>query len=116
MHHMRKDKERFTARLQRRIEPSGDCLLYGGGKLRGSGGYPNIAYRFKGKMIVMKVHRLFMILKHRAPLPMGYDVGHTLECTSRACVKHIELELRIMNGFTDPQGSHLPAPSGSRQS
>lgn len=102
-------KAAFIARLNRRITPDGDCLLYNGSL---ADGYPCINFRYKGQHIKMKAHRVFMILKHKAPLPIGYDVGHTPECKSLRCVKHIELEHFYINAFTDPSGSHLP-PSES---
>lgn len=106
MKQVRTRKDAFIARLQRRVKPDGACLLYNGSLTEG---YPRINLRYKGKHLSIKAHRVFMILKHGKPLPMGCDVGHTPECHSRACVKHIELEIRTINSYTDPQGSHLPA-------
>lgn len=107
------------ARLQARITPVEGCLIYKGSM---SEGYPCINFRYKKQHVKIKACRVFMILKHGAPLPLGYDTGHTPECTSRACVKHIELEHHYVNALTDPQGKHLPResedpqPVGHRQS
>lgn len=104
MDQVRRRKEAFTARLNARIEMRGQCLLYRGSLAEG---YPCINFRFKGQHIKMKAHRVFAILKHGAPLPLNYDVGHLPECPNRACVKHIELEHRYSNSYTDPQGNNL---------
>jgi hypothetical protein len=106
-HHLNKDKARFMRRLQNRLVPKGECLLY---RATLVDGYPGITFRFNKQIVKMKVHRVFAILKHGKPLPIGYDVGHTAECHSRACVKHIQLQHFISNCTTDPEGKHFAAP------
>lgn len=119
MDQVKRRKEAFMARLQRRLRADGECLLYNGSM---TDGYPCITFRWKGKIEKLKVMRVFMILKHGAPLPVGYDVGHLPECPSRACVRHIELEHHYVNALTDPKGNHFPSESenppsvGHRQS
>lgn len=83
-------KEQFIRRLEARVvhEVSG-CKRY---RATCSDGYPLITFRYKGKLVVMKVHRVFAIIRHCAPIPLGMDVGHLPTCKNRDCVVHTALQ------------------------
>ena len=86
---VKRNKAGFITRLQRRLKQRGACLIY---EATTSEGYPNITLRYNGTHVCMKAHRLFLILKTCAPIPIGFDAGHKVECRNRACVLHIELQ------------------------
>ena len=88
----------FSARLKRNLEPAGDCLLYRGTLDRR--GYPRIAFRYMGKIYSLRAHTVFLILKIKKPIPVGFDVGHEPICTNNACIKHIRAEHYIANCST----------------
>jgi hypothetical protein len=110
-HQVQAHKERFAARLQRRLSVEGECLVYDGSLCDG---YPCITFRFKGKHLKMKVHRVFIILKRASPIPVGFDVGHLTGCSTRRCVKHIELQHYKENRTTDPLGEHFASTAAGR--
>lgn len=85
---VKKDKERFIARLERNIRREGDCIIWRGRK--DTCGYGHINFRHHGKHHPIAVHRLFLILRLCSPIPAGYEAGHT--CGNRACVKHVQLQ------------------------
>ena len=107
LHHVRRDKAAFIRRLASRLRATENgCLLYEATKVDG---YPTITFRYAGRHIVMRVHRVFVILKHCAPIPLGYETAHTPDCTSRACVRHIELQHFSENAATNNGGArNLP--------
>ena len=56
-------------------------------------GYGQITFRHNGRLVSIGAHRVFAILAHcRDPIPLGMDVGHSAGCSSRACVRHLELQ------------------------
>ena len=94
-HHVKRDKAGFIRRLSARLVPVGECLVYRAAKT--PDGYPNITFRYNGKHTAIKAHRVFAILQHCAPLPVGMDVGHEEHCHNRGCVRHIALQHYTVN-------------------
>lgn len=96
---VRRRKHQFITRLERNIThtPEG-CALYRG--TLDHNGYPRINFRYNGSHVTIHAYRLFAILKHRAPLPVGYDAAHMPGCTSRRCVRHVEVQHYSVNART----------------
>lgn len=97
---VKRRKEAFIERLNNRLEKKGYCRLYKGNL--DHKGYARLNIRFKGKIITIHAHRLFLILKIKKPIPLGFEAGHLSNCTSRRCVVHVALQ-----HYKDNAASHL---------
>ena len=88
---VRRRKAAFIARLEARTTHDAEtgCRRY---RATCSDGYPLITFKFQGQSLVMKVHRVFAILRNCAPIPVGMDVGHLPHCKNRDCVAHTQLQ------------------------
>ncbi len=96
---VKRRKEEFIARLQRNLTAQGECLLYGG--TLDHKGYARLNFRYRGRHVTIHAHRLFLILRQCAPLPKGFEAGHTKGCVSRTCVRHVELQHYRVNAHTN---------------
>lgn len=96
-HHIRKNKAAFIARLERNCMWEGDCYVWVG--RQDHKGYGRMNFRYNGRHIEIGVHRLFVILKTRAPIPRGMEAGH-IGCKNRLCVRHVELQHYKENAAT----------------
>ncbi len=86
------NKERLIKRFSSRLEQQGECLLYRGTRDR-TGGYPKISFRTRsGEHIMIAACRVFLILKTKKPIPLGYEAGHEGSCVDKACIRHIKLQ------------------------
>ena len=85
---VKRHKQRLIDRLNRNLLwTENGCALYG---VRQSRPYPVINFYYKRKHVQITAARVFMILKNCAPLPIGYEAGHTCDCSG--CVVHLELQ------------------------
>lgn len=91
-------KDGFMRRLQRNIEQIGECLCYKGSV--DHKGYARLNIRYRGEHVSIHAHRLFLILKIKKPIPLGFEAGHLPECEHRTCVKHLRLEHYTSNAAT----------------
>lgn len=90
-----RNAERFIARLNRNIKRVGDCRLWQGGSISGrnGGNYRSTSFVYRGKQYMVYVHRLFLVMMLRHPIPKGYHVGHDHAiCKNSNCVFHLFLE------------------------
>jgi len=85
---VRKDKERFIARLSAAVyrDTATGCILYrhtGGGTLKG---YRRVSVSAGFKVYA---HHVFWTLANRKPIPDGMEIDH--ECNNPACInpKHL---------------------------
>lgn len=104
-YNVKRDKDRFTARLQRNLVAVGDCLCYVGtldhkGYARLNLSYPHTYRGVRRKIVTIHAHRLFLIMKLGRPLRRGFEAGHLPECQHRTCVKHVDEEHYITNAAT----------------
>lgn len=100
-YHVKRDKQAFVTRLQRNLNPSGECLIWAG--TLDPKGYGRVSFRFNGRHVLIGVHRVFAILKNCGPIPLGMEAAHGSECTSRACVRHVSLQHYKENAATWPK-------------
>ena len=98
MYQVKKNKTRFINRLQNRIVSVNECLIYKGTK--DHKGYARLNLRYLGQHITIHAHRLFLILKIGKPIPLAMEAGHLPRCSSRCCVKHVQLEHYKKNAAT----------------
>lgn len=87
-YHVRRNKERFTARLLRNLRSTeGGCLEWAGAV--NDTGYPRANFRDReGRHVQIKMHQAFWVLINRRPIPKGFDIDHT--CCNRRCVRHLQ--------------------------
>lgn len=94
-YHVKRNKERFIARLTRNVERHGECLVWTGRKE--PHGYCKMNFRdpSTGKIKHLYVHRVFAVLATGKPIPMLHEPDH--ECCNRACVLHLRVVTRSIN-------------------
>ena len=99
VHHCRKDKERLIRRLASHLHGNAHgCLVYKAAAHDRAGGYPKISFRYEGQHVLIAACRVFLILKTCAPIPLGFEAGHTCPEAARStredkgCVRHLELQ------------------------
>lgn len=87
-YHVRRNKERFAARLLRNLcSTEGGCLEWTGAV--NDTGYPRANFRDRtGHHVQIKMHQAFWVLLNRRPIPKGFDIDHT--CCNRRCVRHLQ--------------------------
>lgn len=84
--------DRLIARLERNLVRQGDCRLWVNGS-RTVKGYRSTTFVYQEVRFLMYVHRLFLILMLRHPIPKGWQAGHDHEnCAHPNCVFHLQLE------------------------
>lgn len=103
MDQIERRREEFMQRLSRHVERRGDCMCYLG--TVDHKGYARLSFRYQGLHVSIHAHRVFLIIKTRAPIPLGYEAGHTHECQRRTCVKHVRLEHYRINAITNVKGA-----------
>lgn len=102
---IRRRKEAFIARLERRIEPRGECRCYKGSL--DHKGYARLTLSYKPdpkkprEVVVIGAHRLFLLLSLQRPIREGYEAGHTEKCEHRTCVAHLREEHYSTNAVTN---------------
>lgn len=105
MYNVRKNKERFTARLQRRIVKVGNCLCYRGTLDQKGYARLNLSYKPEGatqrRIVTIGAHRLFLIMKLGRPIARSHEAGHAEECKHRTCVAHLREEHYRLNAVTN---------------
>ncbi len=105
MHHVKKRGYLFAVYLRSKLRQDGDCQRWTGSRKRA--GYGRLTLRMNGERLSIDVHRLFLILKLKTPIPVGYDAGHQQGCPHRDCVAHVFKQHFADNAETDPTGSHF---------
>ena len=77
-------RERLIQRLSRLVKHIDDCVEFQG--TTNNQGYEKLNFWYLGKHKQVYAHRFFWVLKHRRPIPVGYEPHHT--CHNRRCVRH----------------------------
>ena len=89
-HSVKRNKQAFIDRLNRRLTPHGECLIHNGAQ--DGRGYARMNFWYKGRQQMIGVHRVILILKLAKPIPRGIEAGHTAKCISTCCVRHVEAQ------------------------
>lgn len=96
---VKSNKARFIARLQRIVQPAGECLI--ATCTKDHNGYPRMNIWYQGRPHTIHVMRVFLLLKRREPIPLGQEAAHEDECQHpRVCVKHVRLQHYSKNANT----------------
>lgn len=80
--------EAAAKRFWRKVDRSGDCWLWLGGKY--SDGYGQMSFRLDGRAVGIGTHRVSYVL-HNGPIPPGMCVMH--KCDTPGCVNPAHLSL-----------------------
>jgi hypothetical protein len=105
-YHVKRDKARFIARLERNLRHVGECIVATGTADRN--GYPRMNFRYKGHHVTIHTMRVIAILRNCAPIPAGHDVAHSAFCFNRCCVLHTELQHYGRNANTYANRNRTP--------
>jgi hypothetical protein len=88
-----KDPEAFIRFLNERIRRDGDCRLWAGQSKGTQYGYLTVSLWYDGQQFLVYVHRLFLTLMLRHPIPEGFHAAHDHAiCPHKNCVFHLYLE------------------------
>ena len=95
---VKRRKAAFISRLEKRLRPDGDCLIYQG--TLDHKGYARMNFRYQGGHVSIHVQRVALILQLGTPIPRGIEAGHLSECRSRCCIRHVRSEHYKENAST----------------